>query len=122
MKDRFELGERAISESAEYSLSYAQDVLKGRFPLGEEAISKDGRASYDYAVTIGERFVPGEEAISEDTELMYLYAKDVCGGRLPDELHNKMVMLSFSDSGDEWVKKYTKAKKYMTKRRRRIAS
>jgi hypothetical protein len=43
---------------------------------------------------------------------MYLYAKDVFKGRLPDELHNKMVMLSFSEP-DEFVNKYCGAKKYM---------
>jgi len=121
IKGRWEMGEPAIASDPETAAEYASEILDGRFPLGEAAISTDAESSYVYACTIRERFLLGEEAISQSTEYMYHYAKDVCEGQLPDELHNKMVMLSFSEP-DEWVRKYTCRKKYMVKKRRKIAS
>jgi hypothetical protein len=109
IKGRWEPCEAAVSKDAYQSLRYALDAIKGRWEPGEDAISKDGLASLDYARRVVKgRWEPGEDAISSSTESMYLYAKDVIGGRLPDSLHNKMVL---SDP-DEWTKKYLKAKKY----------
>lgn len=109
IKGRWEPGEATIVQDAYSSCRYARYAIKGRWEPGEAAISEEGGASLDYAqYVIRGRWEPGEEAISSSTEHMYLYAKDVIGGRLPDFLHNKMVL---SDS-DEWTKKYFKAKKY----------
>lgn len=126
IRGRWEPGEEAVSKHAGFSYRYAVEVLghyehhrSPRFPLGEEAISKEAQYSYEYARDVIQgRWEPGEEAISECTEVMYDYAKDVCKGRLPDHLHNKMVMLSYSEP-DEFVSKYCGAKKYMIKRRKR---
>ena len=41
--------EKAISQNAYRSYSYARYVLKGRFELGEKAISKSASYSYSYA-------------------------------------------------------------------------
>lgn len=123
VKGRFELGEDKISEDAGCSLEYAREIVGGRWDKGEAAISKEAECSYEYALDIVEgRWEQGEEAISSSPMFMYLYAKDVIGGRLPDPLHNKMVMLNYSDDADEWVKKYCKAKKYMVRRRKKKVS
>lgn len=121
VKGRWEPGEKAISGDAHYSMKYAE-LLGHRFVLGEESISKSGADALKYARSIVRgRWEAGEEAIGESPELMYLYAKDVFKGRLPDALHNKMVMLSYSDQADEFVTKYCKAKKYMIKSRKRAS-
>jgi hypothetical protein len=109
VKGRWEPCEATISKDAYQSLRYARDAVKGRWEPGEEAISKCGASSLDYArYVIKGSWEMGEDAISSSTEYMYLYAKDVIGGRLPDSLHNKMVLAG----SDEWTKKYFKAKKY----------
>lgn len=119
IKGRWEPGEAAIMQNAYESYRYARDVIKGRWEPGEAAISKDGMVSLDYARRVVKgRWEPGEDAISSLTNIMYLYAKDVIGGRLPDSLHNKMVL---SDP-DEWTKKYFKAKKYRLKASRKVGS
>jgi len=101
--------ELIVSKDAMCSVDYAIRVVKGRWGPGEEAISKCGASSLDYArYVIKGRWEPGEDAISSSTEYMYLYANDVIDGRLPDSLHNKMVLAG----SDEWTKKYFKAKKY----------
>jgi hypothetical protein len=41
LMDRFEMGEKAMSEDSECSYCYARNALKGRFEQGERAIKKD---------------------------------------------------------------------------------
>lgn len=63
-KDRFILGEKAISKDACCSYNYALDIIKGRFPEGEKIISKSILYSYLYSRNIIEgRFIEGEEII-----------------------------------------------------------
>lgn len=109
IKGRWEPGEATIMQHAYSSYRYALYAIKGRWEPGEAVIREEGDVSLSYAKdVIKGRWEPGEEAISSSTEYMYLYAKDVIGGRLPDPLHNKMVL----SESDEWTKKYFKAKKY----------
>lgn len=67
---RFEKGEEAISESAEYSFLYAKNILKGRFEMGEKAISKSD-------------------------EFCFKYAAGIVGGSLPKKMHEFMELKSF---------------------------
>lgn len=129
------------------SYKYAMEILKGVFPEGEEAIGKDALKSVNYAAMSKNRIIPGENLIAECEGLsfdygkimkkhglwgswtedevarspvwMYQYAKDHMKGRLPDSLHNKMHLMSFSESdSNKWMKKYLGAKKYVLKKKR----
>jgi hypothetical protein len=107
------IGDERLSKEADAATAYACNVLRARFIKGEKAISSDGNASYRYARMLGGRFVEGERAVSQSTKLMYLYAKDVCKGRLPDYMHNKMVLSSYEAMQDSWIKKYCGTQKFM---------
>lgn len=64
LKDRFILGEYAISQNSYYSYLYAEYVLNGQFEMGEEAIARDADASFCYAkYVLKSRFILGEPAI-----------------------------------------------------------
>jgi len=62
----------------------------------EEAIViilKDAMCSYIYARDVIEgRWEQGEAAISKSAYYSYLYARDVIKGRLPDLIHNQMLL------------------------------
>jgi len=68
-----ELGKRIpklepiICKNAYYSYHYATDVIKGRWELAEPVISQDAFMSY-------------------------CYAKNVIKGKLPDFMHNQMIL------------------------------
>jgi ATP:corrinoid adenosyltransferase len=123
VKGPWEPGEDAISKSTEYSYHYAHEVIKGRWEPGEDAISKSAWNSYYYARDVIEgRWEKGEAAMMEIPEVMYEYAKNVIKGQLPDAMHNKMVILgSFARSANKWVRDYCQAKKYMTKKKPKVA-
>lgn len=136
--------ENLIAKDTHSAYRYAMDILKGRFPEGEEAIGKDAIKSLNYADMAKCRVVSGEDLIAKMENLsfqygkimkkydlwgswsedevakspvwMYQYAKDHTKGPLPDSLHNKMHLLSFSEiECDKWLKKYLGAKKYKKK-------
>jgi len=105
-----ELGKRTpeleptISKDAFSSYCYAKNVIKGKWELAETTISKDVCYSYCYALHVIEgRFILGETAIIKDTQYSYCYAKNVIKGRLPDFMHNQMIL-----SNDEYTKEYVK--------------
>ena len=74
--------EAVIAKSANFSLKYAENILRHRFIPGETAISKEAPSSYLYAkVILGSRFQKGEDAIAEDTYYSYQYAVHIMKGR-----------------------------------------
>jgi len=96
--------EPIISKDAYYSYRYALYVIKGRFILAEPYISKDAYYSYCYAKhVIKGRWELGEAAISKNAEYSYRYARDVIKGRLPDLMHNQMIL-----ENNEYTKNYVK--------------
>jgi hypothetical protein len=123
IKQRFELGEKAISEIAEDSINYSRLVLGnkrfelaesnistssfdslnyakiiGRFELGEPAIARSGDASYRYAnEVLRGRFELGEDAMMEDERIMLNYAQNVLKGKLPEKMHNAMVLKTYEN-------------------------
>jgi len=93
-----------ISKDAEYSYLYAINIIKGRWELGEAIISKDAYFSYYYAINIiKDRFILAEPTISKDAEYSYYYARYVIKGKLPDFMHNALLL-----STDEYTKEYVK--------------
>jgi len=101
--------EPVISQNAFYSYYYAKDVIKGRWELGELAISKDAGYSYWYAINVIKvRFILAEPAISKDACYSYLYAREVIKGKLPDFMHNQMIL-----ENNEYTKRYIEYIEYI---------
>jgi len=93
-----------ISKDVYFSYYYATDIIKDRFILAELTISKDAYYSYCYAkYVIGGRWELGEAVISKNTQYSYGYARYVIKGRLPDFMHNALLL-----SNDEYAKEYIK--------------
>lgn len=121
--NRFELGENSISKNAELSIEYARKVLlEMRFEMAEPLISKDPQLAAKYAQIIGKfemgepaiatnyelsywyaenilrgRFELGEDAMMQDEKTMLLYATNVMKGKLPEKMHNAMVLLTYGN-------------------------
>jgi len=94
--------EPTISKDVYFSYHYAKYVIEGIFELGEPAICKDACWSYWYATdVIKDRFIIGEPAISQDAFYSYWYALDIIKGKLPDFMHNQMIL-----NNNEYTKQY----------------
>lgn len=130
----FPLGENSISKDAQLSFKYANEILKERFIKGEEAIAKHDlnnnrfyphskeryKLSISYYNTFKNYHTPWtEEQLRLSPCWMYLYAKEELKGRLPDSLHNAMMLFGLRYKEDYYVKKYLGAKKYTKKVKRR---
>jgi len=102
IKGEFILAEPTISKDAYCSYRYARDIIKGRWELGEAAISQDSYISYLYSFyVIKGRWEKGEPTISKDFYSSCYYAKYVIEGRLPDFMHNQMIL-----NNNEYTKEY----------------
>lgn len=53
---------------------------------------------------------------------MFYYAKNVCKGRLPELLDNAMMMKSFEDSDNHWIKRYFGTKRYRVRNRKALSA
>jgi len=96
--------ELVISKDSQCSYWYARNVIEGKFILGEPAISKSAYCSFHYArYVIKGKFILGEPVISKDVQFSYLYAKEIIKGRLPDLMHNQMIL-----ENNEYTKEYIK--------------
>jgi len=93
--------EPVISKDAYYSYCYAINIIKGKWELGEPTISKNAQFSFIYARDVKGRFILGEPAISKNALYSYLYAKYVIKGKLPDFMHNQMIL-----ENDKYTKQY----------------
>jgi len=94
--------EPVISKDAQCSYYYAINIIKGKFILAEPAISKDVYYSYLYAKdVIKGRWEKGEPTISKYAEYSYFYARYVIKGKLPDFMHNAVLL-----SNDKYAKYY----------------
>jgi len=94
--------EPIIIQDAYWSYRYALYVIEGRWELVELDISKDAYYSYCYAKhVIKGRWELGEAVISQNAEYSYWYAADVIKGKLPDFMHNEMIL-----SNHEYAKQY----------------
>ena len=73
--------EHILSQDARYSFFYAKDIIKGRWELGENTIS-------------------------QDIYFSFLYAKDVLKNKLPELMHNMMILHAIKDPNKYFVKEY----------------
>jgi len=73
-----------------------------RIPKLEPTISQDAYYSYCYAkIVIKGRFILAEPTISKSAGYSYYYARNVIKGKLPDFMHNQMIL-----ENNTYTKKY----------------
>ena len=116
VQGRWPEAEPCLLEDIYVAFTYAEQVIQGRWPEAE-----DGFAGSDLAELYACEMLPGrwdEEVAKKCTCWLYYYAKDVIKGRLPDELHNRMLAEAIKNPNDRWVKKYFGAKKYQQRPRK----
>ncbi len=58
------------------------------------------------ALIAGKRLPEIEDFVMNDVWVMNFYATNVIGGRLPDKMHNKMLLKAMEDPGNHAVKDY----------------
>jgi hypothetical protein len=85
--------EKIIMKHPEYAYCYAREVIKGRWIEAENTISTSSWCSYCYARdVIKDRWIEAENIISTDSYWTYLYARNVIKGKLPENMHNAMIL------------------------------
>lgn len=109
--ERFEEGENIISKNAEYSFSYAKNVLRGRFEKGENAmIESEGRSNIcrNYASVTKTRFEKYEEFLAKENnaQQIWFYWNSISSFEesLPETLHN--IMIAYAMDNDYNSKRY----------------
>ena len=103
VQGRWPEAEPCLLEDIYVAFTYAEQVIQGRWPEAE-----DGFAGSDLAELCACEMLPGhwdEEVAKKCPCWLFFYAKDVIGGRLPDELHNLMLVEAIKNPDDPWVKK-----------------
>jgi len=78
-----------------------------RFPELEDIILTDPHIAYYYARNIiKSRWVEAEDIIMNHPSYCVNYADFVIKGKLPEKMHNMMILHAIKNSNDIWVKYY----------------
>ena len=78
-----------------------------RVPELEDIILTDSWVSCRYAeCIIRGRWIEAEDIIMTSPPDSYYYASDVIKGKLPEKMHNMMILHAIKNSNDVWVKYY----------------
>lgn len=83
--------EKRIFNIPELSSRYAQEVKKSRWKEAEPYILKNIRIASDYVCSLNFKWDGYENKIKNKPNRILEYARAI-GGKLPDELHNRMMM------------------------------
>ena len=76
----------------------------GRNEELEKIILADPEFAYNYALDIiKDRWIEAESVIANDSKYSYYYAQDIIKGKLPESMHNAMLI-----HADNWAKEYLK--------------
>jgi len=110
VRGRWKKAEDMIATDCYCACQYATFVIKGRFKKAEKVI-----AVSDY----NERYIenilkdkPPIDYASKSSLGLYIYAMNVIKGRLPTELHNRMLCFAIVEPNAHHIKTYFKSKKY----------
>lgn len=99
--------EKILAQNSEMAYFYSLRILHGRFLRGEKIIAQDPHWAVKYArFILKNRFTIAEKIIATNLMCCYEYYKYVVKGRLPDYMHEKMLIFSFLHPEQELVKKY----------------
>lgn len=90
--------EKHILQYPEYVFDYSTKVLDQRWIEAENNLLKDIEVSTQYVENFCFRWPDYERKIRNKPKRILNYAKNVIRGKLPDELHNKMLMMALCDN------------------------
>ena len=96
-KYKSEEAEKKISKFPEVAYRYAVRVKKERWIEGEASILKDIEKATEYVFDLKFRWPEYENKIKNKPKRIFEYAKKVIRGKLPDELHNRMMMKTLNN-------------------------
>jgi hypothetical protein len=94
---RWKEAEKLIVKSASCAVDYANQVIGGRWIEAEPSILKSIDSSFTYLSELKFAWPEYEKKIKKRSKRILEYAKHVIHGRLPDELHNRMIMYGMNN-------------------------
>lgn len=109
--DPFPPGERLIAQDPPLSIRYA-DAHGIRFPEAEDKISENEATAEEYGKVMDSFYLWDtwkEEEVTRSPVWAYMYSRKM---KTPESIHHAMVMFSFQDADNKWVKKYFSKKKH----------
>jgi len=78
-----------------------------RLPELEHIVLNDSWYSYRYALNVVKgRWIEAEDIIMNDSIYSSYYAVNVIEGKLPEKMHNMMILHAIKNPNDIWVKEY----------------
>ena len=88
--------------------AYKKAIIAGkRLPVLEHIVLNNSWYSYFYARdVIKGRWIEAEDIIMTDSEDSFDYARDVIKGKLPEKMHNMMLLHAIKDPNDILVQDY----------------
>lgn len=118
LKKRWKEGEKVLLKMQGWNrdriwFEYQKNVVKGRWPelerrlFSDKKVKKDKDIISNYFNNLGlgrHEELEGRLLKSGTCFMIYRYALNCVGGRLPDSLHNKMLLV-----GKKWTKRYLKS-------------
>jgi hypothetical protein len=119
IKGRWPAGEKVLLKDLDNAVQYHGDVVKERWPELEDKIvfqkkeshwDNKSKALASYLSTLGRRVPEIEEKLGKcnKASLLFTYAVKGVKGKLPAQLHQKMMMLGFDPKKQNIVKKYVR--------------
>jgi len=82
-------------------------VADERLPELEHIILTSSFYAYFYAGTVIKgRWIEAEDLIMTNIRMSYFYAKNIIRGKLPEKMHNMMILHGIEDPNDIFVKDY----------------
>jgi hypothetical protein len=92
IKGRWKQAEPIIIINSSWAYYYAKEIIKDRWIEAEETI-KNSQYAYAYAKdVIKGRWIEAENIIAINSHYAYYYATDVIKGKLPENMHNMMLI------------------------------
>ena len=124
LNSRWSVAEASICSDYSAGMRYVRNVARGRVELFEARIAdficgrrsvwrycyaNPSQALAEYMKLVGCRVPLFEEVFSRcgRASALYRYARGI-GGRLPGELHSRMMMYSFDDRRKGWARRYVR--------------
>ena len=111
LRDRWKKAEHIIATDPESAFCYSIHAIKGRFKKAEKVIAEDSLYNEVYIEIVFKNKPPIDYAVKSSYNL-YIYAKNVIKGKLPTELHNRMLCFAIVEPNARHIKTYFKSKKY----------
>jgi hypothetical protein len=144
IRGRWKQAEPVILRDIHAAWDYVINVVQGRWRKAEALFATDARIAAYYASLINQRFTTAEKIIATDElaaqkyaddvlahpwdpkvailcpQWLYLYARDVIKGKLPEEMHNRMITFGVMGKENKWVTKYLKSKSLQKPNKRTV--